>query len=162
MAAAASARPDPETLSGWPPPFSETALFTIRFRSVVRAATASSAAELEPSRHGAACIASAAIPATCGAAADVPKKVDGNPPAPVTETPSIADTSGFCRPSSVGPRLLKNSTVEFVVSTQDGLGLPRNRSAAAADAEQIAPTEITDTGDPPASLCAETLRVAVL
>src|SRR5262245_34876704 len=102
------------------------------------------------------------MPATCGAAADEPKNGDGNSPAPLTDTPSIADTSGFCRPSSVGPWLLKNSIVEFVVSMQDGLGFVRNWSAASADAEQIAPTEITDTGEPPASLCAATLRVAVL
>ena len=73
-------------------------------------------------------------------------------------------TSGLVRPSSVGPRLLKNSIVEFFVSLHDssGAGLPLNTSDAAEDAEQMAPTEITLTGDPPASLCAARLRVAVL
>ena len=78
-------------------------------------------------------------------------------PAPLTETPSIADTSGLVRPSVVGPWLLKNSTVEFVVSLHEAFGLVRNRVDAAADAEQIAPTEITAAGEPPASLCAVTL-----
>src|SRR5919197_993473 len=45
----------------------------------------------------------------CGAAADVPKNGVGNPPAPVTDTPSGATSSGFTRPSSVGPRELKGS-----------------------------------------------------
>ena len=44
----------------------------------------------------------AATPATCGDAADVPKKVVGNPPAPVTDTPSIAVTSGFARVARAG------------------------------------------------------------
>src|SRR5262245_12703941 len=39
----------------------------------------------------------AAIAAACGAAADVPKKKVGNPPAPVTETPSAAVRSGLFR-----------------------------------------------------------------
>ena len=43
-----------------------------------------------------------------------------------------------------------------------GAMLPANAPAAAAEAEQTAPTEITLTGDPPASLCALTLRDAVL
>src|SRR4051812_23004853 len=38
-----------------------------------------------------------AIAAACGAAADVPKNDDGNPPTPVTLTPSAAVMSGFCR-----------------------------------------------------------------
>src|SRR5205823_1903008 len=115
------------------------------------------------SRHGAPCSSSAAMPPMCGAAADVPKNVDGNEPAPVTDTPSIAAMSGFTRPSSVGPRLLKNSAVRFDVSRHDSSGTAAgNVPAAAADAEQIAPTETTLTGDPPASPCAETLRVAVL
>ena len=42
---------------------------------------------------------SAAIAAACGAAAEVPKNVDGNVPAPVTLTPSAAVMSGFCRSS---------------------------------------------------------------
>ena len=76
----------------------------------------------------------------------------------------MPETSGFVRPSIVGPRLLKNSTVEFDVSLHDssGAALPAKTPCAAADAEQIAPTEITLTGDPPASLCADMLRVAVL
>src|SRR2546425_10631880 len=40
---------------------------------------------------------SAAIAAACGAAADVPKNVVGNPPTPVTLTPSAAVMSGFWR-----------------------------------------------------------------
>src|SRR5437660_4546533 len=104
------------------------------------------------------------MPATCGAAADVPKKGFTNRPAAVTLTPSIADTSGFTRPSSVGPMLLKNSTVEFVRSLHDSSGatLPANAADADADAEQIAPTEMTLTGEPPESLWADTLRDAVL
>src|SRR5262249_40646702 len=109
------------------------------------------------SRQGALCAVSAAIAATCGTAADVPKKIDPNEPAPLIDTPSIADTSGFRRPSRVGPRLLKNSSVELVVSLHESLGLVRNTFAAVTDAEQIAPTDTTETGDPPASLCAETL-----
>ena len=71
--------------------------------------------------------------------------------------------SGLRRPSSVGPRLLKNSAVAFEVSRHDSSGAgPETLPAAAADAEQIAPTEITLTGEPPASPCAETLRDAVL
>jgi hypothetical protein len=99
----------------------------------------------------------------CGDAADVPKKGVGNAPAPVIDTPSIAAMSGYMRPSSVGPRLLKNSAVRFVVSRHDSSGAAaENLPAAAAVAEQMAPTEMTLTGDPPASPCAETLRVAVL
>ena len=47
---------------------------------------------------------------------------------------------------------------------QDSLGarLPRNPPEAIDDAEQIAPTEITLTGLPPASLCADRLRDGVL
>src|SRR5205823_888108 len=53
--------------------------------------------------------------------------------------------------------------VRFDVSRHDSSGTAAgNVPAAAADAEQIAPTETTLTGDPPASPCAETLRVAVL
>src|SRR2546430_17690934 len=102
------------------------------------------------------------MPATCGAAADVPKKGFTNRPGAVTLTPSIADTSGFTRPSSVGPMLLKNSTVEFVRSLHDSSGTEKPTDAAAADAEQIAPTEMTLTGEPPESLWADTLRDAVL
>ena len=38
-----------------------------------------------------------AIAPACGAAADVPKNGDANPPTPVTCTPSAAVMSGFCR-----------------------------------------------------------------
>src|SRR6185295_12337440 len=38
-----------------------------------------------------------AIAAACGAAAEVPKKVVGKPPTPVTDTPSAAVMSGFWR-----------------------------------------------------------------
>jgi len=127
-----------------------------------RAVEGSSAPPAPAARHGAACSASAAIPATCGAAAEVPKNGTSKFPAAVIEVPSIAATSGLVRPSSVGPRLLKNSTVEFVVSLQDSLGFERKAAAAAAEAEQMAPTDTTDTGEPPASLCAETLYAAVL
>ena len=93
-------------------------------------------------RQGALCSSSAAMPPTCGAAADVPKNGAGNDPAPVIDTPSIAAMSGFRRPSSVGPRLLKNSGVTFDVSRHDSSGAaPENAPAAAADAEQIAPTD---------------------
>jgi hypothetical protein len=93
----------------------------------------------------------------------LPKKVDPNEPAPEIETPSMPAISGLGRPSRVGPWLLKNSIVELEVSRQDALGLvPKKLPAALADAEQIAPTEMTLTGEPPASPCAETLRVAVL
>ena len=104
------------------------------------------------------------MPATCGAAADVPKNGLGNRPAPVIATPSIAETSGFMRPSSVGPRLLKNWIVEWLMSWHDSLGasLPAKTAAAEGEAEQIAPTEIAETGEPPESLCASTLRVGVL
>ena len=70
--------------------------------------------------------------------------------------------SGFTRPSSVGPRLLKNSAVTFEVSRQDSSGAAEELPAAAADAEQMAPTAMTATGEPPAPPWAETLRVAVL
>src|SRR5262245_34161100 len=103
------------------------------------------------------------MPPRCGAEADVPKNGELNEPAPVIDTPSIAAMSGFWRPSIVGPRLLKNSAVRFVVSRHDSFGTRFAKAAAAfADAEQIAPTDITLTGEPPASLCAEILRVAVL
>src|SRR5262249_55973930 len=133
--AAASARPEPDRLSGCPVVFNENALVTTVSRSAVRAATGSSRPLPPSSRHGAPCTASAAIAATCGVAADVPKKSDPNAPAPVTDTPSIAETSGFCRPSSVGPRLLKNSIVMFVVSMHDALVFEPNALAAEADAE---------------------------
>ncbi len=104
------------------------------------------------------------MPATCGVAADVPTNGLANDPAAVTDTPSIPVMSGFGRPSMVGPRLLKNSIVELVASKQDssGAGLPVNTLRAADYAEQMAPTEMTLTGEPPASLWAEMLRVAVL
>jgi len=104
------------------------------------------------------------MPATCGAAADVPKKGFTKLPAAVTLTPSMPVMSGFVRPSIVGPWLLKNSTVEFDRSLHDssGAALPAKTPCAAAEAEQIAAAEITLTGVPPASLCADMLRVAVL
>src|SRR4029077_6532255 len=106
---------------------------------------------------------SAAMAPMCGLAADVPKNGVGNDPAPVIDTPSIAEMSGLVRPSRVGPWLLKNSTVLFDVSLHDSSGvLEGNCPAAVAEAEQIAPTATTPTGDPAASLCAEMLRVAVL
>ena len=49
------------------------------------------------------------MPAAWGAAAEVPKNVDPNPPLPVTETPSTATASGLVRPSFVGPQLLNGS-----------------------------------------------------
>lgn len=48
----------------------------------------------------------AAIPATCGAAADVPKKGVEKPPAPVIDTPSVAVTSGFNRCTNVGKKMV--------------------------------------------------------
>src|SRR5262245_50557783 len=134
----------------------------MRSRSAVRALTGSSAPAPVASRHGAACSASAAMPATCGTAADVPKNVFGNDPAPLIDTPSMAETSGFWRPSIVGPRLLKNSIVECVMSLHESLPVAPNAAAAVADAEQIAPTETADTGDPPVSPCAMTLYAGVL
>ena len=69
-------------------------------------------------KQGAACNVSAAIAATWGAAAEEPKNVHGvvpcghgdapvagltpNPPAPVTETPSVAVMSGFIRLAAWG------------------------------------------------------------
>ena len=67
-------------------------------------------------RAGFASSISATAPAW-GAAAEVPKNVFGNPPAPVTETPSSAATSGFGLSPSAGvlivegPRELNFSTV---------------------------------------------------
>jgi len=46
-------------------------------------------------RFGKPDLISAAIAPACGAAADVPVKVVGNPPTPVTETRSAAVMSGF-------------------------------------------------------------------
>src|SRR4051812_11783501 len=146
MAAAASMRPNPEMLSATPFGFSRTALLTTRSRRVVRAASACSALPDDCSTHGAACAVSAAMAAGGGGGGDEPKNGDGNDPAPLTDTPSIAETSGFIRPSVVGPWLLKNSTVEFVVSLHDAFGLVENSADAAADAEQIAPTATTAAG----------------
>src|SRR5262249_44265334 len=158
----ASARPAPNTLSGVLP-VSLTAWLSSRSRMVVRAAAAAVVEAARFIRHGAPCSRSAAMPPMCGDAADVPKNVDGNAPAPVIDTPSIAVMSGFWRPSSVGPRLLRTSAVRFGVSGHDWLGTAAGEFPAAfADAEQIAPTERTLAGEPPASLCAPTLRVAVL
>ena len=81
-AAKASMRPAPKVLSAPGLPKS-TALF-------IKALRISSAVVNPPLRR-------AATPATCGAEADVPKKGVGKPPAPVTDTPSIAVTSGFSR-----------------------------------------------------------------
>src|SRR5262249_44797474 len=106
----ASARPAPTTLSGAPVD-SRTAFPRSRLRTVARAAAAPIVLVDRFNRHGAPCSSSAAMPPMCGAAADVPKNVALNEPAPVTETPSMAEMSGFWRPSSVGPRLLKNSAV---------------------------------------------------
>ena len=114
----------------------------------------------------------ALLAAVMSAKMDLPRRIFDPPPkvfwvpqpkdpAPVTDTPSIALTSGLTRPSSVGPRLLKNSIVEFDVSVHDTLE-PEKRPDAAADAEHIAPTATTLTGVPAASLCAATLRVGVL
>src|SRR5437773_3674092 len=159
--AKASARPKPDALSG-SEPLRGIARPRIKSRTVLRAPAGATVEAVRPSRHGALCSSSAAMPPMCGAAAEVPKKLLLNPPAPVIDTPSIAATSGFTRPSSVGPRLLKNSGVTFDVSRQDSSGAEEKLPAAAADAEQTAPTAITATGDPPASPWAETLRVAVL
>ena len=134
----------------------------IKSRTVLRALAGAMVEAVRFSRHGALCSSSAAMPPRCGAAADVPKKFLLNDPAPVTDTPSTAAISGFTRPSSVGPRLLKNSGVTFDVSRQDSSWAAEKLPAAAADAEQMAPTDMTATGDPPASPWAETLRAAVL
>jgi hypothetical protein len=158
----ASARPTPNVLSG-AGLLNATACPVIRFRSVVRATVGSIVDVVRFSKHGALCSNSAAIPPMCGAAADVPKNAVGKPPAPNTVTPSMAAMSGLVRPSSVGPRLLKNSAVEFDVSRHDSSGaLGEKLPAAIPDAEQIAPTDTTLTGEPPASPCAEMLRLAVL
>src|SRR5215475_10118164 len=50
-------------------------------------------------RDGLADLTNPAIAAACGAAAEVPKKGLGNPPTPVTATPSAAVMSGFCKRS---------------------------------------------------------------
>src|SRR5262245_48094267 len=119
-------------------------------RSFPRASFTASAPGFPVSRHGAAWRASAAIPATWGAAADVPKNGLSKAPAAVTLTPSMPAMSGFVRPSIVGPWLLKNSIVEFDPSLHDssGAALPANTPRAADDAEQIAPTDTTLTGVP--------------
>src|SRR5207249_1335779 len=161
--ASASARPYPNMVSGTVS-LNGTAFVTIRFRRAARAAADSMAPGAPATRQGAACSTSAAMPAMCGAAADVPKNGFANRPAAVTLTPSMDDTSGLSRPSIVGPLLLKNSIVVLLRSRHDssGAALPANTEAAAADAEQIAPTEITLTGELPASLSAVTLLAAVL
>jgi hypothetical protein len=48
-------------------------------------------------KDGLADLSNPAIAAACGAAAEVPKNRLGNPPTPVTETPSAAVMSGFWR-----------------------------------------------------------------
>lgn len=108
-----SMRPAPKTLSVPASPRS-IALPVMIPRRLVRAAAAESAFGAPSCSRGCACMSSAASPATCGAEADVPKNftfVGRNPPEPVTETPSVATTSGFVRPSSVGPCELKLSIV---------------------------------------------------
>ena len=132
----------------------------MRLRSVVRAVTLSRAPGVPLSRQGAAWRSSAATPAACGAAAEEPKNGFSKLPAPVIETPSIPLTSGFSRPSTVGPLLLKKSMVEFVVSPQ--LASEGKTLAAVRLAEQMAPTDVTLTGDPPASDSAGTLPDGVL
>src|SRR4029079_8879941 len=96
---------------------------TMSDRSRARAASAAAVvpALVRFKRHGALCSINAATPPRCATAAEVPKNTFPNEPAPVTATPSTAVTSGFTRPSSVGPRLLKNSMVEFDVSLHDSL-----------------------------------------
>src|SRR4029077_62696 len=96
--ASASARPNPNVLFGSPLP-RRTALFSTRLRRLVRADVGLSAPSVEASRHGADCSTSAGGPAACGAAADVPKNGAGNPPAPLTATPSMLEISGLVRPS---------------------------------------------------------------
>jgi hypothetical protein len=124
----ALSRPYPSMLFGTASeiPDSGTAVPVRKFRRFVRAAAGVFTVELE-SKQGAACRTSAVMAAACGAAAEVPKKVHGvvpvgqgdvpvegstpKPPAPVTETPSVAVMSGFmraaaCGVASVGPWLL--------------------------------------------------------
>src|SRR5690242_19621977 len=156
-AARALMRPEPKILLGAGLPRG-AALFKIRSRSVVLAVTWSRAPMAPLSRQGAASRSSAATPAACGVAAELPKNGFSKLPAPVTETPSIPLTSGLVRPSTVGPLLLKNSMVECVVSLQ-----PEGFTKAALKlAEQSAPTEVTLTGEPPASDSAGTLLLGVL
>src|SRR5437870_9097149 len=158
-AARALIRPEPKTSFGAGLPRG-AALFKIRPRSVVRAVAPSRAPGAPLSRQGADCKSKAATPAACGVAAELPKNGFSKLPAPVTETPSIPLTSGFRRPSTVGPLLLKKSMVEWVSSRQ--LGSLGNTAAAVVLAEQIAPTEVTLTGEPPASDSAGTLLEGVL
>src|SRR5262249_37510040 len=154
--------PAPKVLSGTVG-LSGAAVPVIVLRSVVRAFTASTVEVVRFNRHGALCSTSAAMAPMCGLAAEVPKKGAGKLPAPEIETPSMAIRSGLVRPSSVGPRLLKTSAVVCDVSRHDSSGALEGKfPAAAADAEQMAPTETTLTGEPPASDCADTLCVAVL
>src|SRR6516225_5215915 len=144
-------------LLGTAPP-SGTALFRMRLWRAIRAVTLSLAPAAPLRRQGAACSKSAAIPPTCGTAAEVPKNGLSKSPAPVTETPSMAVTSGLVRPSAVGPLLLKNSVLVWSGSfAQDGL-----TAMAWLLPEQIAPTVTTLTGVPPASDWAMMLLVTVL
>jgi hypothetical protein len=55
----------------------------------------------------------AAIAAACGAAAEVPKKGEPNPPTPVTFTPSAAVTSGFCNNEPPVDRKFPGVTAEL-------------------------------------------------
>src|SRR4029078_3252436 len=133
----------PKTLSGVLV-VRRTAVLSRRLRSVVRAGVAQSFEAARFNRHGAPCRTSAAMPPMCGDAADVPKNVLPNEPAPVIDTPSIAAMSGFGRRSPVGPRRLKYSAVRLVVSRHDSFGTRLLKNAAAlADAEEIPPTEMT-------------------
>src|SRR4029079_5602463 len=103
-AASASSRPAPHVLSTPGPPRS-----TAELNSALRRAVRSDAG-LSPDsprfRDGWHANTRAAIAPAWGAAADDPKNGVENPPAPLTDTPSMATASGFVRPSFVGPRLL--------------------------------------------------------
>src|SRR5258708_491464 len=82
-------------------------------------------------KDGFADFTSAAIAAACGAAAEVPKNGLGNPPTPVTLTPSAAVMSGFCStwppvedtfPGVIGvpsaPKKMRRGPSELNVSTR--------------------------------------------
>src|SRR5262249_27062655 len=124
----------------------------------IRAVTLSLAPSAPLRRQGAACSKSAAIPPTCGTAAEAPKNGLSKSPAPATETPAMAATSALVRPSVVGLLLLKISVLVWSGSfAQDGLS-----AMAWLLPEQIAPSVTTLTGVPPASDWAVMLLVAVL
>src|SRR4029078_5944179 len=133
----------PKTLSGVLV-VRRTAVLSRRLRSVVRAGVAQSFEAARFNRHGAPCRTSAAMPPMCGDASDVPKNVLPNEPAPVIDTPSIAEMWGFGRPSTVGPRLLKYSAVRLVVSRHDSFGTRLLKNAAALSyAEQSHPAQLS-------------------